>query len=95
LPVTAIIAPEAENMIVTTIESDTSSQIYKMLQRLDEYDVKFSEQEKANEQLRRTNEGLQRADEEFQKMIAAQQKTIAELSTNVSRVSYPSSLLRS
>jgi hypothetical protein len=81
--------------MITTIESDTSSQIYKVLQRLDEYDVKFSEQERANEELRRTNEGLQWADEEFQKTIAAQQKTIAEPSTNVSRVSYPYSLSRS
>jgi len=82
-------------MIVPTVELDTSSQIYKVLQRLDEYDLTFSKQE-------RTNTELQRADEELQKTIAAQQKTtgaqqqtIAELSTNVARVSYPSSLSRS
>ena len=64
-------------MVVTMVESDVSSQIHKVLQRLDEHDLKFSKQEK-------TNEGLQ-------KMIAAQQNTIAELSTDVSGVSYPSS----
>jgi len=72
-------------MIVPTVELDTSSQIYKVLQRLDEYDLTFSKQE-------RTNTELQRANEELQKTIAAQQKTIAELSTNVARVSYLSSL---
>ena len=93
-------------MIVPTVELDTSSQIYKVLQRLDEYDLKFAKQERTNtelqsaneelrrtnEELRRTNEDLQMADEVLQKTIAAQQKTIAELSTNVARVSYPSSL---
>jgi uncharacterized coiled-coil protein SlyX len=89
-------------MIVPTVELDTSSQIYEVLQRLDEYDVKFAKQERTITELQRTNEDLQRADEELQKTIAAQQKTtsaqqqtIAELSTNVARVSYPSSLSRS
>jgi uncharacterized coiled-coil protein SlyX len=89
-------------MIVSTVELDTSSQIYEVLQRLDEYDVKFSKQARTIKELQRTNEDLQRADEELQKTIAAQQKTtgaqqqtIFELSTNVARVSYPSSLSRS
>jgi len=96
-------------MIVPTIELDTSSQIYEVLQRLDEYDVKFAKQERTIKELQKTNEDLQRVDEELQKMIAAQQKmiaaqqkmtgaqqqTIAELFTNVAHVSYPSSLSRS
>jgi len=53
------------------VELDTSSQIYKVLQRLDEYDVKFAKQEKLIGELQRTNENLQ--------------KTIAGLSTNVAR----------
>ena len=77
-------------MISSIVESesllDTSSQIYKVLQRLDEYDVKFAEQERVNGVLQRTNEGLQRTNENLQ-------KTITELSTNVARVSYTSSFM--
>jgi predicted RNase H-like nuclease (RuvC/YqgF family) len=96
-------------MIIPTVELDTSSQIYEVLQRLDKYDVKFAKQERTNtelqrtnEELQRTNEDLQRADEELrktigaqQKMTTAQQQTIAELSANVARVSHPSSLSKS
>ena len=80
-PPTVFPAPESENMITSMIESDTSSQMYKVLKRLDEYDLKFAKQECANEELQRTNEDLQ--------------KTIAVLSTNVARVSYTHLLLRS
>jgi len=94
--------PEAETMIIPTVELDTSSQIYKVLQRLDKYNIKFAKQEtefqRMAKELWRMNKNLQRGDEELQKMIATQQKTtaaqqqtIAELSANVTRVSYPSS----
>lgn len=60
--------------------SQSDSQIYKVLQKLEEYDDKFSKQERTNEELKRMNEGLQRA--------------IVGLSTNAARVSqsYTSSL---
>jgi hypothetical protein len=62
--------------------------MYKVLKRLDEYDLKFAKQECVNEELQTTNEGLQRTNEDLQ-------KTIAVLSTNVARVSYTHLLLRS
>ena len=67
--------------ITAGVDCSGLSQIYKILQRLDEYDVKFAEQERVNGELQRTNEGLQRTNEGLQ-------KTIAGLSTNVARVSY-------
>ena len=84
-------------MISSIVESesllDTSSQIYKVLQRLDEYDVKFAEQERVNGVLQRTNEELQRTNEGLQRTNENLQKTITELSTNVARVSYTSSFM--
>ena len=93
------LCPKLKLMIVSTVELDTSSQIYEVLQRLDEYDVKFAKQERMikelqrmNKDLQRVDEELQRADEELQKMITAQQKTtgaqqqtIAELSVEIFR----------
>ena len=49
--------------IVESVQSDTSSQIYKILQRLDDFDVKFSKQERVIEELKRMSEGLQRTRE--------------------------------
>jgi len=66
------------------VESDTS-QIYKVLQRLDEYDVKFAKQDQTNEGLQRLNEGLQRSNEGLQRTNVDLQKTVAELATNVAR----------
>jgi hypothetical protein len=73
-------------MITSIVELNTSSQIYKVLQRLDEYDIKFAEQARVNGELQRKNEGLQRTNENLQ-------KTIAGLATNVARVSYTSSFM--
>jgi uncharacterized coiled-coil protein SlyX len=72
--------------MIYSIESDTSSQIDKVLQRLEEYDVKFAKQEKVIEELQRMNEGLQRTNENMQ-------NTMAGLSTSVARVSYRSSFM--
>ena len=74
------------NLISSIVESDTSLQnlTQVLLQRLDEFDVKFAKQERVIGELQRTNEILQ-------KTIAGQQKTIAGLSTKIARVSYPSS----
>lgn len=91
-------------MISSIVESeslsDTSSQIYKVLQRLEKYDVKFAEQEKVNaelqrmnEGLQRTNEGLQRTNEGLQRTNEILQKTMAGLSTKVARVSHTSSFM--
>jgi predicted RNase H-like nuclease (RuvC/YqgF family) len=77
-------------MISSIVKSDRSSQINKVLQRLDEYDVKFAKQERVNEELQRTNEGLQRTNEGLQRTNKDLQKTIAGLSANVARVSYTS-----
>ena len=73
-------------MITSIVELDTPSQIYKVLQRLDEYDIKFAKQERMNSELQRMNEGLQRTNENLQ-------KTIAGLSTNAACVSYISSFM--
>jgi hypothetical protein len=54
---------EAETMVFP--ELDTSSQIYKVLQQLDEYDVEFAKQERMNivTERPRANEGLGRTDD--------------------------------
>jgi Skp family chaperone for outer membrane proteins len=79
-------------MISSIVKSDTSSQMSKVLQRLDGYDVIFANQERVNGELQRVNGELQRMNEKLQRMNDNLQKTIAELSTNVARVSYTSSL---
>jgi hypothetical protein len=70
-------------MISSIVKSDTSSQIYKVLQRLEEYDVKFVEQERMNEKLH----------DEYNVKFAEQGRVIAGLSTKVARVSYTSSFM--
>jgi predicted RNase H-like nuclease (RuvC/YqgF family) len=74
-------------VLTVTVESEASSQIFKVLQRLDEYDIKFSKQERTNEELQRTNKELQGTNEALQRTNEELQKTVAELSTNVTRVS--------
>jgi hypothetical protein len=59
-------------------KSDTSSQMLKVLQRLDGYDDKLANQEREIGELQRMNEKLQRTNENLQ-------KTIAGLSTKVAR----------
>jgi predicted RNase H-like nuclease (RuvC/YqgF family) len=79
--------------MIYSIESDTSSQIDKVLQRLEEYDVKFAKQEKVNGELQRTIEELQRTNEGLQRTNENMQNTMAGLSTSVARVSYRSSFM--
>jgi hypothetical protein len=66
-------------MISSIVESDTPSEMSKVLQKLEEYDAKFAKQEGVNEKLQRANEHLQ--------------KTVAGLSANVACVSYTSSFM--
>ena len=74
------------NLISSIVESDTSLQnlTQVLLQRLDEFDVKFAKQERTIETLQKTIAGQERTNEILQ-------KTIAGLSTKVARVGYPSS----